>query len=335
MIVAKLGGSLLPNVMAVRQALAQIQSQSAIGILVVSALQGQTRCLLELAQAPSHTLAQQLIATWQQHFTQAGVDMNTPVITQAFALITQAGQHQHALSTQQQDTLLAQGELLTSWLVYQLCQQLEWPAYWHDSRQSIRTTNQYGAADIINCQLSPQASGCMITQGFIGADAKGCTTTLGFEGSDYSASMIAATVKASALWLYKDVGALYSADPRWLPQAQAYPCLSYQQAMSMAQAGASVIHPQAVSPMQDAQLPIYITALDHQQQTRISQQAYDHWFTVIAHATDQLILLGDCSILNLQGGQIIQQSQHYISVRVPAQQRDTIAAHWHQQLKEQ
>ena len=334
MIVAKLGGSLLTDVTTVREALGRIQLQPSIGIVVVSALKGQTRQLLRLAQSPSVSLANQYIHAWQQHFAQAQVSIDTPLIQTAFAVIARAGQQYQALSARQQDTLLAQGELLTSWLVYQLCQQLNFPTYWHDIRENLSTDNDYGNAKPLTCQLALRPSGCMITQGYIGADADGHTTTLGFEGSDYCASLIAVAAQAKAVWIYKDVGALYSANPYWLPEAKAYSYVSYQQAIAMTQAGARVLHPQAVQPAQQAQIPIHIIALDHRQQTRISQQAHNSWFALISPMPERLIVLGDTTVLDLQEYQCVRHTHQQVELILPVAQLEALARQWHQQLME-
>ena len=53
-----------------------------------------------------------------------------------------------------------------------------------------------------------------ITQGFIGANKDGQTTTLGREGSDYSAAILAWSVDANEVVIWKDVLGLLNADPK-------------------------------------------------------------------------------------------------------------------------
>ena len=58
----------------------------------------------------------------------------------------------------------------------------------------------------------------MVT-GFNGATADGRPTTLGRGGSDFSASILAAALDASELWIWTDVDGIMSADPRLVPDA--------------------------------------------------------------------------------------------------------------------
>ena len=59
----------------------------------------------------------------------------------------------------------------------------------------------------------------MVT-GFNGATADGRPTTLGRGGSDFSASILAAALDASELWIWTDVDGIMSADPRLVPEAR-------------------------------------------------------------------------------------------------------------------
>ena len=53
-----------------------------------------------------------------------------------------------------------------------------------------------------------------VVTGFNGATADGRPTTLGRGGSDFSASILAAALDASELWIWTDVDGIMSADPR-------------------------------------------------------------------------------------------------------------------------
>ena len=56
--------------------------------------------------------------------------------------------------------------------------------------------------------------------GFTGADQHGHVTTFGRGGSDYTATIIAACVKADEVWLMSDVDGLMSADPKMVKNAK-------------------------------------------------------------------------------------------------------------------
>lgn len=68
-----------------------------------------------------------------------------------------------------------------------------------------------------------------VIAGFTGKTSKGITTLLGRGGTDTTACFIGAALRADKVVLWKDVGAVYSADPRLVPQAKTIPLLSYDE----------------------------------------------------------------------------------------------------------
>ncbi|MCX6779591.1 MAG: hypothetical protein NT034_00190, partial [Candidatus Magasanikbacteria bacterium] len=68
-----------------------------------------------------------------------------------------------------------------------------------------------------------------VIAGFTGKNSKGATTLLGRGGTDTTACFVGAALRAHKVVLWKDVGAVYSADPRLVPQAQTIKFLSYDE----------------------------------------------------------------------------------------------------------
>lgn len=91
----------------------------------------------------------------------------------------------------------------------------------------------------------------------------GRVSTLGRNGSDYSASIFARLLDADGIHLWTDVDGLMSADPCAVPQALLLDHLSYNEAFELAYFGARVIHPQALSPAEDAGIPVWIRNTFH------------------------------------------------------------------------
>ena len=94
--------------------------------------------------------------------------------------------------------------------------------------------------------------------GFTGADQHGHVTTFGRGGSDYTATIIAACVKADEVWLMSDVDGLMSADPKMVKNAKVIPEVSYIEAMEMALFGAKQIHPRSFEPLLSKKIPMRI-----------------------------------------------------------------------------
>ncbi len=96
-----------------------------------------------------------------------------------------------------------------------------------------------------------------VVTGFNGATSDGRPTTLGRGGSDFSASILAAALDASELWIWTDVDGIMSADPRSVPDARVLDSLTYSEAAELAYNGAKVLHPRTLAPLIDRQIPVW------------------------------------------------------------------------------
>ena len=96
-----------------------------------------------------------------------------------------------------------------------------------------------------------------VVTGFNGATMDGRPTTLGRGGSDFSASILAAALDASELWIWTDVDGIMSADPRSVSDARVLDSLTYSEAAELAYNGAKVLHPRTLAPLIDRQIPVW------------------------------------------------------------------------------
>jgi len=96
-----------------------------------------------------------------------------------------------------------------------------------------------------------------VITGFNGATADGRPTTLGRGGSDFSASILAAALDASELWIWTDVDGIMSADPRLVPDAEVLAEVTYAEAAELAYAGAKVLHPRTLAPLAEKKIPVW------------------------------------------------------------------------------
>ncbi len=99
----------------------------------------------------------------------------------------------------------------------------------------------------------------MFIPGFYGVGESGDITTFGRGGSDYSAAVAAAALDAEILEIWKDVDGFMSADPRYVPEAELIPVLSYEEAAELSYFGAKILHPRAIEPVRARKLNIRIT----------------------------------------------------------------------------
>jgi aspartate kinase len=94
--------------------------------------------------------------------------------------------------------------------------------------------------------------------GFIGATAGGETTTLGRGGSDWSAAILGASLGASAVEIWTDVGGMMTADPRVVPEARVIETISFDEASELAYFGARVLHPLTLAPAIEKGIPVRV-----------------------------------------------------------------------------
>ena len=110
-----------------------------------------------------------------------------------------------------------------------------------------------------NTNLMPllEAGVLPIVTGFNGATIAGQPTTLGRGGSDFSASILAAALNASELWIWTDVDGIMTADPRLVKNSVVLHEVTYNEAAELAYNGAKVLHPRTLAPLMEKQIPVW------------------------------------------------------------------------------
>lgn len=96
-----------------------------------------------------------------------------------------------------------------------------------------------------------------VVTGFNGATVDGRATTLGRGGSDFSASILAAALEASELWIWSDVDGIMTADPRLVKDAAVLHEVTYSEAAELAYNGAKVLHPRTLAPLAEREIPVW------------------------------------------------------------------------------
>ena len=97
-----------------------------------------------------------------------------------------------------------------------------------------------------------------VVTGFLGADDKGRTVTLGRGASDLSATVLAAALDADAVEIWTDTDGVFTADPRYVAEAQPLRRLDYGETAALARYGAKVLHPRTLAPVARNRIPVSI-----------------------------------------------------------------------------
>jgi aspartokinase/homoserine dehydrogenase 1 len=170
------------------------------------------------------------------------------------------------LSHRTLDTILSFGELCSTFIVAEALKQQLPKSVYKDSRELIKTNNNYGKANvnfkitnplIVDYFNSNNAQVTVLT-GFIASSTDGNNTTLGRGGSDYTAAIVAAALNVSQLEIWTDVNGMFTANPSIVKQAKPIEKISYQEAMELSHFGAKVLYPPTIQPVLNKNIPILI-----------------------------------------------------------------------------
>jgi aspartate kinase len=164
------------------------------------------------------------------------------------------------------DMLLSVGERITMALLSMALNARDVPAVSFTGSQSgIITNDSHNNARIVEVrpfrvQDELTRERVVIVAGYQGVSYKREVTTLGRGGSDTTAVALAAALDAEACEIYSDVDGIYSADPRVVPEARRLAALSYEEMQELAEAGATVLHAQAVEFAKEKGIALYCRA---------------------------------------------------------------------------
>lgn len=162
------------------------------------------------------------------------------------------------------DLLLSCGEIISAvTMATLLCENGIKAKPFTGGQAGIITDGRHGQADLIVSRpeqlLKAIEEGIVpVVAGFQGITSEGAVTTLGRGGSDTTAAMLGASLKAERIEIYTDVDGIMTADPRVCGKAKIIPAISYLEVFQMADSGAKVIHPRAVSYAMRANIPLVI-----------------------------------------------------------------------------
>lgn len=241
-------------------------------IVVLSAVSGTTNALvaisqqLALGERDAARVAIDALETQYQQFvtelvhTEAALEKARGVIQEHFEFL-------HIIlriswSEALNKDILAQGELLSTKLFcayleeqglrYALLPALDFMRVDANDEPQLETIRQLLTATL----AQHEGTGLFITQGFICRNARGEVDNLKRGGSDYSASLIAAAVRASVCEIWTDINGMHNNDPRVVDRTVPVRHLSFDEAAELAYFGAKILHPASIWPAQQGNVPV-------------------------------------------------------------------------------
>lgn len=272
-IVMKFGGTSMAGAERISRAaeLARTSAGDHAVVVVVSAMDGVTELLLELADAAgaaNRAAVLTLLGTVRtQHESAArGVGGSAPAAVEGLLnrLETLAGGILAVgeCTPRSRDAVVAFGERLSTAMMAAAMNATALDGH----EAGIVTDDHFGEADPlmelsmhqVRERLGPlvQQRRPVVVSGFIAGTQHGVTSTLGRGGSDYTATILGAALSAHEIWIWSDVDGLMTADPRAVPDARLLSHISFAEAVEMGKFGAKSMHPRALEPAAAHGVPV-------------------------------------------------------------------------------
>ena len=162
----------------------------------------------------------------------------------------------HLEQNPQRDYMASRGEylnskLLAAYLGYDFLDPAKAVRFFENGAFDSETTNEDLAAALSNSER------CVVA-GFYGALPDGTIHTFSRGGSDVTGAIVARAVKADIYENWTDVSGMLSADPRIVENPRTIAQITYKELRELSYMGASVLHEDAVFPVQKANIPINI-----------------------------------------------------------------------------
>lgn len=270
--VMKFGGTSVGKPERMRQIAELITADKEPVIVVLSALSGTTNTLVEISNrlaASDNQGASEKITTLENHYQEfiddllqdAAIHSRAKVILNEhfeFLRITQ----KISLSDALNKDILAQGELLSTKLFSLFLEQAKIEHILLPALDFMRLDqNEEPDLALIQEKLNGllanySNSNIYVTQGYICRNARGEVDNLKRGGSDYTASLIAAALKASVCEIWTDIDGMHNNDPRVVDKTVAIEQLSFDEAAELAYFGAKILHPTCIWPAQLENIPV-------------------------------------------------------------------------------
>ncbi len=192
-------------------------------VVVLSAMQGETDALIELAR----------------HFSQS------PDPREMDVLLTTGEQKSVALFS---ICMLARGLKARTYLGNQI---------------AIRTSREFTRAriehiDVEGIMKSLNSGEVVVAPGFQGVTNEGDLTTLGRGGSDTTGVALAAALKADVCDIYTDVEGVFTTDPNIEPKAKKLSSITYDEMLELASLGAKVLQTRSVEFAKKYKVPVHV-----------------------------------------------------------------------------
>jgi aspartokinase/homoserine dehydrogenase 1 len=268
----KFGGASLTDGRGISRAAARIAAHRGPLVVVASAMAGVTDLLLDAAPHAADALR-------RTHDRAARTVLGRgPALTRILKQVDASAREFRDLrsaaatlghvSPRVRDVLVARGERLAALLLAAAVSRARRRATTVDALDVVCTDAGHGGATVHLAETTTLARRVLlpllrqgrvvVVPGFLGRAPDGSVTTLGRGGSDLTATVLARSLGARTVVLWKDVPGILTADPRLVPDARLIPQLHHREAAEVAHYGAQVLHPRALIPLSGTRIALQV-----------------------------------------------------------------------------
>jgi len=241
-------------------------------LVVLSALSGTTNALVGIADAlaaADKPLAKERIEALHAHYLDfyPALLASPTARVKAEAILKEHFELLHILlkisfNEAIQRDIVAQGELLSTKLFHALLEELGIPAVLLPALDFMsmdeNSEPELGkiAEKLTDLLAQYPEQRLFITQGYICKNHRNEVDNLKRGGSDYTASLVAAALKASVCEIWTDIDGMHNNDPRIVDRTRPIAELSFDEAAELAYFGAKILHPASIWPAQLHNVPV-------------------------------------------------------------------------------
>ncbi len=212
------------------------------------------------------------------------------------------------VTSRARDRLFAMGEKLAIRLVALALRKRGVDAIAIDADTFLETDGSFGEAEPVGSVSDRttaaalrehlQAGRVPVVTGFVGRAPDGATTTLGRGGSDYTATLVAAALRADEVTIWTDVDGVFTTDPRIVPEARVLDQLNYREAAEMSFYGAKVLHQRTMIPVSTHGIPVRTR---NTMNPSAPGTVVDGGFTPGSHPVKAITAIRDQSLISVEG----------------------------------
>jgi len=282
--VYKFGGVAVGSAEAILIAAKHVRNAAPGVAAVVSAANGVTDLLLDAGQSAlrgDRERSRAAAAKFEARYTDlvdALFPKKSPTLLELRALIAASADDLrsmcesiavlHEKTRRAEDALVARGERILARIFTAVLVEQGVAATYVDASEVILTEQKLGSLwpNFVKCERAAkkhvlpllEQGRVVVMPGYLGRGPEGEIVTLGRGGTDFSAAILARSINASAVTLFKEVDGLMTADPKSVPSARLLGELHYREAAELAFYGAKVLHPRTMIPLVDRKIPLFV-----------------------------------------------------------------------------